>query len=1141
MRSILAVALMAVVASAKQEEFHGRTAIEWAADLEALDTRIRSRAVWALTKMGPSAAPATRALAGALDDPSREVRLRAASALGAIGPAARDSVSALIERLDEVDDPSLPFIFGPPDDRRHAAAALAAIGKPALEAVREALTDERENVRIGAAMALAGMGSSAREAVPSLVTILQEDEDLAGAALFALQAIGPAADLALPELRKRLGREGSDAVLVAWTLLTISPETTEAADVLVEVLSSENEEMMPYALDGLSRTPQGPSRLRARLESASVATRISAATLLLRISPEADDARRALEAALLESPSGSAQAVVESLLLAGEAARPALEAMLADTERDLPIRLAAASGLLRMEPTPGTAQELLAETIGSEDPLMRGTALQALRLAGRSAIPVLRRALENAERRVRVEAAMTILEIEPRDARAFVVIDAALRENVEGTRVATSEERARIARSIRTIRQYAESGLWRLPDDQDPIGDILEAGAGALPQLRPLLEDEDPFVRLQGAGMLASLSPGDRDSLRELIALTVEAEDTLASEASWSLIRRASGATSTVALPLLAEAIDIASMEARAKLLEVVAKLERPTVEASRIALELARREEDSTNTDVRIAARGLRHALGGSSSDGIRQLIDELVEADERGWQRVARALGSNAEDQDAVAGELSRALDRPGLTGPSTLRLARTLAQTTDYDRTALDRAIRALLPSLSEAEPSLQIIVAREILLMTGQRRWRYERGSDAPDDAARAAVERLATLAASEDATTAFEAQSGLSELREPAVRSAAELLLEPGLSASGRQALASGLAGFGAVRSAIPRLVEALDHENVEVARAAARALGEGSWKLDADERISKTVAAALKETLAAEDTETRLNAATSLLTLETHVSSAAEVLLQMMQAPDDDQVSPAARAMTRHLRTETLGPHGVSRLAGILGDSQGSPASRYRAAEVLARLAGSALDPLLGALRDGDRTARIDAAWALRFTGESENRRNEAWRKSLLDDLDEDPFEEEDLEAEERREEQLLQSGIEGDRQRAIAALVQAGSQEDPWVQLHATASLLQLRPVDPDLIRRLAKWLAVEDDQLATEAAGQLQPLGSAAVDAVREVLETPGNTPATRLRAASLLTALGTEGGRALDTASRNGSEAVRRAVREARTRDR
>jgi HEAT repeat protein len=82
-----------------------------------------------------------------------------------------------------------------------AAGALASIGKDALPALLDALTNGTSFARLEVAGVMASFGPDTEEAVPALVECLRhEDAGVRGNAIASLQAIPKRPDLAVPAL-----------------------------------------------------------------------------------------------------------------------------------------------------------------------------------------------------------------------------------------------------------------------------------------------------------------------------------------------------------------------------------------------------------------------------------------------------------------------------------------------------------------------------------------------------------------------------------------------------------------------------------------------------------------------------------------------------------------------------------------------------------------------------------------------------------------------------------------------------------------------------------------------------------------------------------------------------------------------------
>ena len=94
------------------------------------------------------------------------MRSSAANALGSIGQDAKDAVPDLIIALKDSDK----------HIRSSAANALGGIGKDAVPALITALKDSDKNVRSSAADALGSIGEDAKDAVPTLIDLIIDND-----------------------------------------------------------------------------------------------------------------------------------------------------------------------------------------------------------------------------------------------------------------------------------------------------------------------------------------------------------------------------------------------------------------------------------------------------------------------------------------------------------------------------------------------------------------------------------------------------------------------------------------------------------------------------------------------------------------------------------------------------------------------------------------------------------------------------------------------------------------------------------------------------------------------------------------------------------------------------------------------------
>jgi HEAT repeat protein len=155
------------------------------------DDGLRAGAAAALGKIGRPAGVAVPTLCKMLEDPDAEVRRNAAAALGRIGPQTPEVIPALVKTLrdkeaDEQAANSLarmgqpavkPLIAALADDqtRDRATSALSQIGRPAVPPVVELLKNDR--LRLTAMQILGQIGGVAREAIPDLTAIAENQSD----------------------------------------------------------------------------------------------------------------------------------------------------------------------------------------------------------------------------------------------------------------------------------------------------------------------------------------------------------------------------------------------------------------------------------------------------------------------------------------------------------------------------------------------------------------------------------------------------------------------------------------------------------------------------------------------------------------------------------------------------------------------------------------------------------------------------------------------------------------------------------------------------------------------------------------------------------------------------------------------------
>src|SRR5262245_10691656 len=172
----------------------------------------------------------------------------ALDAVAALGPA---SVPRLVEYLKH------------PKLRAQVAYALGQIGPPAAPAtgdLAKLLSSNDTKTVTEAAVALAKIGPAAVASVPALTAALKQSEcPNPHAIAFALGKMGPAAAAAKPDLMNQLGsKDQSVAVVAAWALTRVDPQSSDTANKVVPVLiaghgdpRAESRQMAAETLGGL--------------------------------------------------------------------------------------------------------------------------------------------------------------------------------------------------------------------------------------------------------------------------------------------------------------------------------------------------------------------------------------------------------------------------------------------------------------------------------------------------------------------------------------------------------------------------------------------------------------------------------------------------------------------------------------------------------------------------------------------------------------------------------------------------------------------------------------------------------------------------------------------------------------------------
>jgi HEAT repeat protein len=269
------------------------------------ETTIRAAAVTTLTTIGGSAVPE---LIGALRD--RELSSAAKQSIPAvlaeIGEPATDIVAALMQAIEDTDSVL----------QRAAASSLSHIGQPAIPRMVASVRMKLSSNPLRIIWALGEMGPVAQDAVPALIDVLSDDQNMRAEAAIALGKVGPGARDALPVLTDlisdgsynvcaaaaraviRIGQAPGDIMpTLINALASDDPDTSRQAGWAIRAIENPDVNVIPSLVEALQREDLYSSIVRC----------------LRVMGPRAQAATPALVAILRDSSSPERAAVVAAL------------------------------------------------------------------------------------------------------------------------------------------------------------------------------------------------------------------------------------------------------------------------------------------------------------------------------------------------------------------------------------------------------------------------------------------------------------------------------------------------------------------------------------------------------------------------------------------------------------------------------------------------------------------------------------------------------------------------------------------------------------------------------------------------------------------------------------------------------------
>jgi HEAT repeat protein len=371
---------------------------------ERLDAR--ASAARTLVKVSPRAGQVIDALIAAFrQDKSADVRIAAAQALAQIGPPARAAVPVMIAAIKEEphplareaaiqtlsliggDESVAPALVAALREERNSvarAAAAGALGKisghspGAKEALAAALHDKSPAVRLEAAEALSKVDPQSRRGIDILIELLKNGDDIVGPqAAAALGRLGPAAKSAVPALiqalpsvqPRSLVKKTAEGAVSLWP----APEEDDQRRSLVLAAASALGKMGPAANDAIPKLIEALKR-----RDWLVGTAMDA---LHDLGPVARDAIPALTEEL-KNPDiqfGWLRMKAARALYAIDGKSEVYLQVLVQGLKDKNVRASAAWELARIGPAARSAVPLLRAALNDEESDFQVTAWNALR------------------------------------------------------------------------------------------------------------------------------------------------------------------------------------------------------------------------------------------------------------------------------------------------------------------------------------------------------------------------------------------------------------------------------------------------------------------------------------------------------------------------------------------------------------------------------------------------------------------------------------------------------------------------------------------------------------------------------------------------------------------------------------------
>jgi HEAT repeat protein len=732
------------------------------------------------------------------------------------------------------------------------------------------------NVRAEAVTALGQLGPEAKDAVPTLMGMLdaEKDKGVKRLVIKTLGDIGPDAKAAVGKLNTQLARnpEAGDkqAIIIAMgqigpasiPYLTKMVSATKEKDAAIRQLvvsalgecgkdPKDGKEALPAVRDALDDPDANVRRLAAMaLGKFGANAKQSVPLLMAAMEKEKDNnvrfamietlgaigsdvpaAARTLQK-LSESPDGgTSQKATDGLARMGKAGVPLLAANMKSKVGHSKVFAARALAKIGVDEKDGEA--LAALSIGLSDPNgdIKKLVTDTFEKSGKTAAPVLVGALKHEDAAVRLNCAMLLEKLVLDDKALAPGLAVGLKDPADQIRKISAEKLAQLGPAAVDVLPDL---LQVLEDKNAMVRDagiqaIRNVGRNAVPKLIELFKEKDAVTRQNAVMILGELGKIAKDSLPDIARMTNDPDEGVRRAAVTALEKLAKDS-----IPALIELAKNADAGVRLGAVAALGELGAGAKESIPLLVEVLGNEK---NLAVRRQAALALLGMGVEAKGVVPQMMAALKDPDKEVRQNVALAFGplgeaglpaipallaAAAEKDDTLSKNIADSLSKMG--PPAIPALTQALKNTDPVIRRVAAASLRDMGPKAEGAKDQLAEALRDQD---KDTRKMAALALSDIGPPAKEKVLELIYVMLRDADADVRTNAVTGLLSVSNP---NHYQHLVVPALgeaikdkSDDVRQLAAGGMARYGA--AGVTYLIPSLKHADKDVRKVAVTTLG----------------------------------------------------------------------------------------------------------------------------------------------------------------------------------------------------------------------------------------------------------------------------------------------------------------------------